>query len=119
MVQTRLAGLPGARFVGGIGGLFELDGAPLNSLRAIEGRVSGQDGSRTLTPLIWTTVSGDYLRAMGIPLVAGRYFSSGDTAQAPLVAIIDELWPRSIGQLNTRSVKGSRAKMRVDGTMIG
>ena len=94
-LQTRLAALSGVRFVGGISGLFELDRPPLNSLRAVEGREPGQG---TSAPLTWTTVSGDYFRAMGVPLVAGRYFSDRDTANAPLVAIIDEgmarrYWP--------------------------
>jgi putative ABC transport system permease protein len=79
------------RFVGGITGLFELDRAPLNSLRVIDGRGSDQDRSR---PLTWTTVSGDYFRAMGIPLLSGRYFSSRDTAGTPLVSIIDEAMAR-------------------------
>ena len=35
-------------------------------------------------------VGGDYFKAMNIPLLAGRYFNDGDSAQAPLVCIIDE-----------------------------
>lgn len=121
LVQTRLAALPGVRFVGGISGLFELDRAPLNSLRAIEGSVFEQDRSR---PLTWTTVSGDYFRAMGIPLLAGRYFSSRDMANAPLVAIIDEAmaqryWPNenSLG----KRFKGQDARGRNDDwlTVVG
>jgi len=121
IVQTRLAALPGVRFVGGVSGLFELDRAPLNSLRVIEGRVSEQDTSR---PLTWTTVSGEYFRAMGIPLLAGRCFSSRDTADAPLVAIIDEaaaqrFWPNE-NPLGKR-FKGQDARGRNDDwlTVVG
>jgi predicted permease len=94
-LQARLATMAGLQFVGGISALFELDRPPLNSLRVIEGHASGQD---TTGPLTWTTVSADYFRAMGIPLVSGRHFSDRDTANAPLVAIIDEgmvrrYWP--------------------------
>ncbi len=95
---ARLRALPGVRYVGGIGGLFELDQPPLNSLRAVEGReLDAADKARS-RPLTWTTVSGDYFRAMGIPLVAGRYFSDRDTVDAPLAAVIDEgmarrYWP--------------------------
>jgi predicted permease len=32
----------------------------------------------------------DYFRAVGIPLVSGRYFSASDSAQSPKVAIISE-----------------------------
>jgi predicted permease len=35
-------------------------------------------------------VGGDYFRAMQIPLVAGRVFSDGDTAESPRVVVIDE-----------------------------
>jgi predicted permease len=35
-------------------------------------------------------VGGDYFRAMHIPLVAGRVFNDGDTADAPPVVVIDE-----------------------------
>lgn len=37
------------------------------------------------------SISGDYLRAMGIPLIAGRTFSLGDNAGAPPVAIINRV----------------------------
>ncbi len=90
-LQARLGALSGVRFAGGIGGLFELYRPPLNSLRAVEGRAPGQD---TSGPLTWATVSGDYFRAMGVPLVAGRYFSGSDSARSPLVAIIDEAMAR-------------------------
>lgn len=45
-----------------------------------------------------TTVSDGYFEAMDIPLVAGRYFVASDTAEAPLVAMVDErlaarFWP--------------------------
>jgi putative ABC transport system permease protein len=36
-------------------------------------------------------VGGDYFRAMQIPLLQGRVFGDGDTAEAPRVAIVDEL----------------------------
>jgi predicted permease len=35
-------------------------------------------------------VGGDYFKAMRIPLIAGRVFTEGDTAEAPPVCIIDE-----------------------------
>ena len=35
-------------------------------------------------------VGGEYFRAMRIPLIAGRLFNDGDTADAPPVCIIDE-----------------------------
>ncbi len=35
-------------------------------------------------------VSGDYFKAMQIPLIAGRYFDARDSLDAPLVTIVDE-----------------------------
>jgi predicted permease len=44
------------------------------------------------------TVSGDYFRAMGIPLLEGRYFTRDDRANTPLVVIVNSsmakhCWP--------------------------
>ena len=120
-LQARLLALPGVRFVGGITGLFELDRPPVNSLRAVQGRASGHD---TSGPLTWTTVSGNYFRAMGIPLLAGRHFSDRDTASTPLVAIIDEAmarryWPD--GNPLGKRFKGQDARGRNDDwlTVVG
>jgi putative ABC transport system permease protein len=46
----------------------------------------------------WQVVTPGYLEAMGIPLVRGRYLSSGDRAGAPIAAVINEAmakayWP--------------------------
>jgi predicted permease len=95
-VLSRLDTLPGVEYAGGIKNLFELGRPPDNSLRAVEGRPPQPRDSGALT---WTTVSGEYFRAMGIPLLAGRYFSEHDTVNSPLAAIIDEAmahryWPR-------------------------
>jgi predicted permease len=38
-----------------------------------------------------TVVGGDYFRALHIPLVAGRFFTTSDTAAGPHVAVIDDL----------------------------
>jgi putative ABC transport system permease protein len=90
-VLSRLGTLPGAEYAGGIKNLFELGRPPDNSLRAVEGR---PPQARDIGALTWTTVSGEYFRAMGIPLLAGRYFSEHDTVNAPLVAIVDEAMAR-------------------------
>ena len=46
----------------------------------------------------WAAVDGDYFAAMGIPLLAGRFFDSGDEKGAPTVALVSETmvelyWP--------------------------
>ena len=46
------------------------------------------------------TVQGDYLQAMGIPLVGGRFFSQADSVNTQLVALVnhklaEHYWPGS------------------------
>ncbi|HEX9942588.1 MAG TPA: FtsX-like permease family protein, partial [Thermoanaerobaculia bacterium] len=62
----------------------------------VEGRVLGPTEPPPVTS--WRMVSPDYFRTMGIPLLAGRSFSTADHARAPRVVILDEdlarrLWP--------------------------
>jgi predicted permease len=52
---------------------FEIDGQP---------RSKGDAGQ--------PKIDADYFRTMGIPLLAGREFTAGDTAAAPKVAIVSE-----------------------------
>ena len=47
---------------------------------------------------VFAVISGDYLRAMGIPLLDGRYFSIGDRSGSPPVVIVNQsmakrCWP--------------------------
>ena len=46
------------------------------------------------------SVEGDYLQAIGVPLLSGRYFTPADTANTQLVAIVnhklaEHCWPGS------------------------
>ena len=86
-IKERLQAFPGVESVGGIRNLFELGAPPTNSLRSIEGQPDESNRSR---PLTWTTVSGDYFQAMGIPLLAGRLFSDRDREGSGLVALVDQ-----------------------------
>lgn len=43
---------------------------------------------------MFTTTEGDYFRAMGIPLIAGRYFTPHDNATAPLVILVNQSMAR-------------------------
>jgi putative ABC transport system permease protein len=95
-VLQRVASLPEVMSVGAISGLFELREADNLGLREIEGQ--SPEPPEQWTPLRWTTISGDYLQAMSVPLLRGRYFSQGDGPDSPLVALIDErmakrYWP--------------------------
>ena len=95
-VLQSVTALPDVNAAGAISGLFELGDTRNLGLRAIDGRAS--ESPAQWTPLIWTSISGDYLQAMGTPLLKGRYFSEEDGPDSPLVALIDErmahrYWP--------------------------
>jgi predicted permease len=45
---------------------------------------------------MFSTTYGDYFHAMGIPLLAGRYFTENDNASAPLVVIVNQSFARHV-----------------------
>lgn len=49
-----------------------------------------------------TFVVGDFLRAMRIPLLRGRYLNEGDTADSPPVIVGTGLWRNIIGRARIR-----------------
>jgi putative ABC transport system permease protein len=85
-VAERLRSLAGVESVGAINTL------PLTKGPTFDFRVEG----RPLLPLDqwpggnYRNVSPDYFRTLRIPILQGRAFSERDTAQAPLVAIINQ-----------------------------
>jgi putative ABC transport system permease protein len=44
--------------------------------------------------LTWTTIRGDYFRALGVPLVRGRFFQDSDNRDTPPVVLINETMAR-------------------------
>ena len=89
----KLANLPGVAAVGAVNWM-PFAGALTTGTFQIEGRPSSSHG--------WADkpgVSSGYFRAMGIPLLQGRYFTDQDSASAPGVAIVSQsvarrLWPK-------------------------
>ncbi|MGE0128677.1 MAG: ABC transporter permease [Blastocatellales bacterium] len=59
----------------------------------IEGRPKPANRSEMSTALIYRVEPG-YLKAMGIPLKQGRFFSGQDDERSPQVAVIDEAFAR-------------------------
>jgi putative ABC transport system permease protein len=61
--------------------------------------VEGQEASPGQKPdVVWSSATPDYFRAMGIPLIQGRFFGDQDAQGAPPVAVISKslarrLWP--------------------------
>src|SRR5262245_2667951 len=92
---ARLAAHPEAQAVGVVNRL------PLgNTGVGIQGdlRVEGEQAERPGVTASKLAVSGDYFRALGIPLLKGRSFNERDGADSPGVVIISEslarnLWP--------------------------
>ena len=92
---ARIAAHPEAQAVGVVNRL------PLgNTGVGIQGdlRVEGEQAERPGVTASKLAVSGDYFRALGIPLLKGRSFNERDSADSPGVVIISEslarnLWP--------------------------
>jgi putative ABC transport system permease protein len=92
----RVRALPGVEAAGAVDSLFDSGTIGSLGLRSIEGRIP--EPKEAWTPLRWASIRGDYFQAMGVPLLRGRYFSTQDGPNSPLVAIIDEsmahrYWP--------------------------
>jgi putative ABC transport system permease protein len=87
-LKERLEAEPGAQAVGGSVNL------PLNPTGYAIGRGFVPEG-RPLTveeskDAMFTTITGDYFRALQIPLLSGRTFEPRDNADGPKVVIINE-----------------------------
>ena len=92
----RLNALPGVKSAGGVFGLPLGNGA-IGGDFTVEGQPAPAPGSQ---PLIASkvVVGGDYFRAIGIPLLRGRYFDEHDSEVAPHVVIVSQslarhFWP--------------------------
>jgi putative ABC transport system permease protein len=88
--QDRIAALPGVEAAAYSNGL-PLTGAS-DTAFAIEGRPKPEPGQVPQSMLYVTSPS--YLKAMGIRLVRGRFFTTQDTQSSPRVAVIDEVFAR-------------------------
>ncbi|HEY9227930.1 MAG TPA: ABC transporter permease [Gemmatimonadaceae bacterium] len=111
-LEDRLKALPGVQFVGTN---YQL---PLSSVAlawepiGIEGYVPKAPGEDLIISSSGY-VSPDYFRAMGIPLLHGRFFTTQDNREAPEVVIVDDklaarFWPneRAIGKRLRRGSDG-------------
>jgi putative ABC transport system permease protein len=93
----RLQQLPGVKSVG-LTSFLPASGNNSNTAFVADGYVPPPGANLNLaTPV---AVLGDYLQAMGIPLLAGRFFTPADAANTQLVAIVnhklaEHYWPGS------------------------
>jgi putative ABC transport system permease protein len=91
----RLQQLPGVKSVG-LTSFLPASGSNSNSAFVAEGYVPPKDGALDLATTV--QVGGDYFRAMGIPLLHGRLFTSDDKEGAQLAVIVNKYlaeksWP--------------------------
>jgi putative ABC transport system permease protein len=85
----RARGMPGVTGVAS-GSSVLLGRLPQSSAFTIEGRPE-----TIQQPLTFDVISPDFFRVLRIPLLRGRYFSDGDRADSPRVAIINETAART------------------------
>jgi len=85
-----IAGLPGVESAAFSNGIPL--GQTADTSFAVVGRPKPEPGKQPQTMLYIT--SPDYLQAMGIRLVKGRFFTAQDTQHSPRVAVIDEMFAR-------------------------
>jgi putative ABC transport system permease protein len=114
--------IPGVEAVGAIDGLLS-DEQPGNwGVRMVEGHAT--EPWTAWAPFNWNNVRGDFFPAIGARLLRGRFFDERDSAESPLVVVIDEsmahrFWPNDdpIG----RRFKGFDKRGRNDewATVIG
>ncbi|HUJ20408.1 MAG TPA: ABC transporter permease [Bryobacteraceae bacterium] len=82
----RVQGLPGVQYAGTVSSL------PMGIvMQGTEFEIEGRPETARNKPFVdYANVSRDYLRAMGIPLVRGRYFDAGDRPGSPPVALVSD-----------------------------
>ena len=90
-VLDRLRQTPGVDAAGAVGAL-PLSGSANTSNFSLVGQPQAPDGQDPTAR--WERITPDYLRAIGIPLEAGRAFDARDVAGAPSVVLVSESWAR-------------------------
>jgi putative ABC transport system permease protein len=91
-VLERLRALPGVTAVGAVSSL-PLRGDENISFVFVEGRPLPEPGKEPLADR--RSATAGYFQALGIPLLRGRPFDGRDAAEAPQVAVIDEVLARA------------------------
>src|SRR6266851_9209941 len=89
-LNGRIAGLPGVEAAAFSNGIPL--GQTADTSFAIVGRPKPEPGKQPQTMLYIT--SPEYLQAMGIRLIKGRFFDAQDTQKSPRVAVIDDAFAR-------------------------
>jgi len=93
----RVQQLPGVKSTG-LTSFLPASGGNSNTVFDAEGYVAPKSAGMNLATQV--SVEGDYLQAIGVPLLSGRYFTPANTADTQLVAIVnhklaEHCWPGS------------------------
>jgi predicted permease len=91
-VFSEIAGAAGVVAVGAVMAL-PTRGGNFSSGIVVEGSVPDRDNPASVA---YSMVRGDYFKAMGIPLLAGRVFGPGDGPDGPKIAIVNETAARTL-----------------------
>jgi putative ABC transport system permease protein len=86
-IVDRVKALPGVEAAGTVNRLPLGSGAVQTGPIQLEGSVLPDE---RISSTDWRNTTPDYFRAVGIPLVAGRFYTDSDTGTSPLVGMIDE-----------------------------
>src|SRR5215207_6127858 len=113
-VLRRASSLPGVRYAAaGAGNAVPLLGPHFAGQFTVEEKA---DSDAALPTAQMTSVSPDYFRALGTPLVRGRFFEDSDALEAQRVALVDEaaarrFWPDEdpVGRRFKQGGRGSQA----------
>jgi predicted permease len=90
-LQEQVRSLPGVEAVAIVNQL-PLSNTSANSSLEVEGRPAGTDINVADSQII----SPDYFRAMGIPVVRGRFLSEADTRPAPMSVMVNQTLARKV-----------------------
>jgi len=85
-VVRRLEQIPGVKFAG-LTSFLPASGLQNNSTFIAEGYIPPPGAGMNLATTV--TVRGNYLQALGIRLLSGRFFTPADTADSQLVAVVN------------------------------
>jgi putative ABC transport system permease protein len=118
--QRRIAALPGVEFAA-VTTVLPLAGTNSDSSFAIEGRTNERNAPSPDEEK--REVSADYFRAIGTPLIRGRFFTVADNADAPPVIVINQAlakkyWPNQ-DAVGKRIVMGGMSSNPTWITIVG
>jgi len=91
-ITERLRAIPGVESAGAISHLPIVHG----SGSALPLKVEGRAGSDGAVIGLYQIVTADYFRAMGVPLIAGRYFTEQDRAGMSNVMLLNQTLARQV-----------------------